>query len=46
MNLDPFKAYTDQAIWHALDLSHLKTFVTGLPAGLEHSIIEAGDNLR
>ena len=46
INLDPFSYYSDEAIWHALELSHLKAFVKGLPAALQHEINEGGENLR
>ncbi|CAL8118382.1 unnamed protein product [Orchesella dallaii] len=45
INLDPFELEKDETIWHALELSHLKTFVRTLPAGLEHEISEGGENL-
>lgn len=45
MNIDPFKNYSDDLVWKALELSHLKTFVKGLPAGLEHEVAENGENL-
>lgn len=45
MNIDPFKSYPDDAIWLALEHSHLKTFVKGLNDGLEHKITEGGENL-
>ncbi|XP_052898198.1 multidrug resistance-associated protein 1-like [Anopheles moucheti] len=44
-NVDPFKSYSDDQVWKALELSHLKTFVKGLAAGLEHEIAENGENL-
>ncbi|CAG7784812.1 unnamed protein product [Allacma fusca] len=43
--MDPFGRYSDQNIWQALELSHLKSFVKGLAAGLEHEVSEGGDNL-
>ena len=46
MNLDPFEKHTDEEIWKALELSHLKSFLKGLPQGLQHSISEGGENLR
>lgn len=46
MNIDPFNAYTDENIWHALQHSHLKAFVEGLPEGLQHECGEGGQNLR
>lgn len=45
MNLDPFKLYNDEAIWMALEHSHLKEFVRTLPKGLSHHITEGGENL-
>ncbi|HEY6438057.1 MAG TPA: ABC transporter C family protein [Ignavibacteriaceae bacterium] len=45
INLDPFDKYSDEEIWSALDLAHLKTFVTSLSEGLNYSITEGGNNL-
>ncbi|KAM8934198.1 multidrug resistance-associated protein 1-like [Pelodytes ibericus] len=45
MNLDPFDNYSDEDIWVALELSHLKGFVSGLPDGLDHICSEGGENL-
>ncbi|XP_067914713.1 ATP-binding cassette sub-family C member 3 isoform X1 [Heterodontus francisci] len=45
MNLDPFNQYSDEEVWKALELSHLKRFVHGLPARLEHECSEGGENL-
>ena len=45
MNIDPFNAYSDDAIWQALEHSHLKAFVKGLSDGLDHKITEGGENL-
>ncbi|KAM6186730.1 ATP-binding cassette sub-family C member 2 [Rhynchocyon petersi] len=45
MNLDPFNNYSDEEIWKALELAHLKSFVSGLQMGLSHEVTEAGDNL-
>ncbi|XP_055852910.1 multidrug resistance-associated protein 1 isoform X2 [Episyrphus balteatus] len=45
MNLDPFQKNSDDEIWTALELSHLKTFVKGMTAGLNHEISEGGENL-
>jgi ATP-binding cassette subfamily C (CFTR/MRP) protein 1 len=44
-NLDPFERYSDDEIWKVLELAHLKTFVGGLTAGLDHEINEGGENL-
>ncbi|XP_012623794.1 ATP-binding cassette sub-family C member 2 [Microcebus murinus] len=45
MNLDPFNNYSDEEIWKALELAHLKSFVAGLQLGLSHEVTEAGGNL-
>ncbi|XP_014278687.1 multidrug resistance-associated protein 1 [Halyomorpha halys] len=45
INLDPFDNYSDDEVWRALELSHLKAFVTELPAGLQHEMSEGGENL-
>ncbi|KAJ0067200.1 hypothetical protein NL108_012940, partial [Boleophthalmus pectinirostris] len=45
MNLDPFNKFSDEEIWKVLELSHLKTFVTGLQEGLQYEVAEAGENL-
>ncbi|XP_026315306.1 multidrug resistance-associated protein 1 isoform X2 [Hyposmocoma kahamanoa] len=44
-NLDPFGTYTDEEIWRSLEHAHLKTFVQGLQAGVNHEISEGGENL-
>lgn len=46
MNLDPFDSYSDEEIWRALEYSHLKSFVSGLPNKLSHECSEGGENLR
>jgi ATP-binding cassette subfamily C (CFTR/MRP) protein 1 len=45
MNLDPFERYSDEAVWKSLENAHLKAFVKGLSAGLNHEITEGGENL-
>ncbi|XP_005885516.1 PREDICTED: canalicular multispecific organic anion transporter 1 [Myotis brandtii] len=45
VNLDPFNNYSDEEVWKALELVHLKSFVANLPLGLSHELAEAGDNL-
>lgn len=45
MNIDPFNACSDDAIWTALEHSHLKAFVKSLPDGLTHKVSEVGENL-
>ncbi|KAG8293322.1 Canalicular multispecific organic anion transporter 1 [Homalodisca vitripennis] len=45
MNLDPFRAYKDADVWHALELAHLSDYAKSLPQGLNYIIAESGDNL-
>ena len=45
-NLDPFNHHTDEKLWHALEVAHLKNFVTGLENGLQFTILDGGENLR
>jgi ABC-type multidrug transport system fused ATPase/permease subunit len=44
--LDPFEESTDDAIWRAIEHSHLKVAVSGFDKKLEHPINENGSNLR
>ncbi|XP_053766774.1 ATP-binding cassette sub-family C member 3 isoform X2 [Desmodus rotundus] len=44
-NLDPFGNYSEEDLWHALTLSHLHTFVSSQPAGLDFECSEGGENL-
>ncbi|XP_031616914.1 multidrug resistance-associated protein 1 isoform X6 [Contarinia nasturtii] len=45
LNLDPFGQKSDEEVWRALELAHLKAFVKGLTAGLNHEVTEGGENL-
>lgn len=45
MNLDPFGNYSEEDIWHALELAHLHMFVRAQPAGLDFLCSEGGENL-
>jgi len=46
-NVDLFGQYSDDEIWRALELAHLKTFMSEkLTAGLEYECSEGGKNLR
>lgn len=45
INLDPFGKYSDDDVWRALEHAHLKSFVKGLAAGLNHEVSEGGENL-
>ncbi|KAI5710680.1 hypothetical protein M8J75_010653 [Diaphorina citri] len=45
LNLDPVGESSDEAIWKALELAHLNTFVSNLPARLQHEVSEGGENL-
>jgi ABC-type multidrug transport system fused ATPase/permease subunit len=44
-NIDPFKLYTDEQVWAAVDKAYLRKTVDSLPDGLNSMITEAGDNL-
>ncbi|PAV82064.1 hypothetical protein WR25_11104 [Diploscapter pachys] len=44
-NLDPFNNCSDEQIWEALEMAHLKLFVSTLPTGLDHVISEGGENI-
>ncbi|KAK5971311.1 Multi drug resistance-associated protein variant [Trichostrongylus colubriformis] len=44
-NLDPFERNTDAEIWRALELAHLKLFISSLQGGLDYSISEGGENI-
>lgn len=46
MNLDPFSNYSEEDIWHALELAHLHMFVRAQPEGLDFLCSEGGENLR
>ncbi|KAK9475108.1 P-loop containing nucleoside triphosphate hydrolase protein [Dipodascopsis tothii] len=43
-NLDPGRAYTDEQLWHVLELSHLRAHVAGLDGGLYAKMLEGGSN--
>ncbi|XP_006003002.2 multidrug resistance-associated protein 1 [Latimeria chalumnae] len=45
MNLDPFDNYSDKDVWRALELAHLKNFVSSLPDRLSYECSEGGENL-
>uniref|UniRef100_A0A8C6UBB9 ABC-type glutathione-S-conjugate transporter n=1 Tax=Neogobius melanostomus TaxID=47308 RepID=A0A8C6UBB9_9GOBI len=45
MNLDPFDTYSDEEVWSALELAHLKNFVSNLPDKLGYECSEGGENL-
>ncbi|KAG5671138.1 hypothetical protein PVAND_001351 [Polypedilum vanderplanki] len=45
MNIDPFNSFSDDAVWMALEHSHLKAFVKSLPDGLSYIVSEGGENL-
>ena len=45
-NLDPFDKRTDEELWNALEVTHLKSFIIGLGKGLQHRILEGGENMR
>jgi ABC-type multidrug transport system fused ATPase/permease subunit len=43
-NLDPFGEASDNELWHALSLVHLKQAVADLPGGLDGAVAEGGSN--
>ena len=43
-NLDPTSERTDEEVWRALELAHLKKHLTTLPDGLQHEVSEGGEN--
>lgn len=45
MNLDPFSVASDEAVWKALELAHLKDYASSLESGLAHEVAEGGENL-
>lgn len=46
LNLDPFGACSDEQLWRALELTHLKPMVEASDRKLELECTEGGDNLR
>ncbi|XP_046853046.1 multidrug resistance-associated protein 1-like isoform X2 [Xenia sp. Carnegie-2017] len=44
-NLDPFERHTDEEVWSALEMAHLKSFVSQLPNSVNFMISEGGENL-
>ena len=46
MNLDPIEEHTDDQLWQALTTANLRTYVAGLPEGLQYGVSEGGENLR
>ena len=45
INLDPFGLHSDEEIWRALEMSHLREFTTTLDNGLSYEVSEGGENL-
>lgn len=43
-NLDRFAQHDDAALWNALDKVYLRSFVAGLPGGLDAEVRENGEN--
>lgn len=46
VNLDPVGQYSDESIWRALELAHLKSYISSLAVGLQYEVTEGGDNFR
>ncbi len=45
INLDPFEQYSDDQLWKALELAHLKDYAGSLDSGLQHEVAEGGENM-
>uniref|UniRef100_F6Q5Y8 Uncharacterized protein n=1 Tax=Ciona intestinalis TaxID=7719 RepID=F6Q5Y8_CIOIN len=43
-NLDPFKQHSDEEIWQALTITHIKPLISELPNKLETEVVENGEN--
>jgi ABC-type multidrug transport system fused ATPase/permease subunit len=43
-NLDPFRRYSEQELWDALDTCQMKAVVQGRPNQLESTVAEGGSN--
>ena len=45
MNLDPFSGHSDKELWTALEVAHLRSYVSTLPGALDYNVSEGGGNL-
>jgi len=45
LNLDPFQKHTDEQLWSALELAHLKDFIVESKHQLDFKCSEGGENL-
>ena len=45
MNLDPFSVHSDQELWTALEVAHLRSYVSSLSGALDYQVSEGGGNL-
>jgi ATP-binding cassette, subfamily C (CFTR/MRP), member 1 len=43
-NLDPFNSCSDNDIWEALGKVNLKAYISSFPEGLEHIVLQNGEN--
>jgi ABC-type multidrug transport system fused ATPase/permease subunit len=43
-NFDPFSVCSDADLWKAIEKASLKTFVNSLSAGLDHNVLQNGEN--
>lgn len=45
LNLDPFELSSDEQIWQALEVAHLKDYVVKQAQGLALPVVEGGENM-
>jgi ATP-binding cassette, subfamily C (CFTR/MRP), member 1 len=43
-NIDPFAVCSDQELWSVIEKSSLKSLVASFPSGLDHVVIQGGEN--
>ena len=46
LNLDPLDQHSEEDLWRALEMAHLKHFVASMPHGLNYHCGENGEALR
>ena len=45
INLDPFADHSDDQVWRVLEKAHLRDWAIELEGGLDHQVVEGGENL-